>query len=155
MLKMSQMTMLKPLCVALSFFVAASCGKKEREPAAEEVHKAETSAESAPISAPHEPTFPRTAFEKGPDATHPGAETFRLECAMCHRGFSTGVIMLERRLGKDSAILEQRTDLTADYIRAVVRNGLVNMPPFSKVELTDEELDEIAAFLTRNNEEAE
>ncbi len=155
MLKMSQMTMLKPLCIALSFSVAVSCGKKETETSTDEPHKVETTAASAPKPAPHEPAFPRTAFEKGPDATHPGAEAFRLECAMCHRGFSTGVIMLERRLDKDSAILEQRTDLTVDYIRAVVRNGLVNMPAFSKVELTDEELDEIAAFLTRNNEEAE
>jgi mono/diheme cytochrome c family protein len=31
----------------------------------------------------------------------------------------------------------------------VVRNGLMNMPAFSRVEVTDAELDKIAAYLAR------
>jgi len=131
----------------------AGCSKKEGK--TERQAPSQSKAPATQKEAQHTSATPRTAFEKAADASAPGAETFRMECAMCHRGFSTGVLMLERRLGKEYAILEERKDLNPDYIRAVVRNGLINMPAFSKVELTDEELDEIAAYLARNNKARE
>lgn len=78
-----------------------------------------------------------------------GERLFGQECAFCHVGKATGTMMLGRRLGKDQAELVKRTDLDADYVKAVVRNGLMNMPAFSRVELTDVELDRIAAYLSR------
>ncbi len=85
----------------------------------------------------------------GADATSEGQRLFGRECAFCHVGKATGTIMLGRRLGKDHADLTRRTDLEADYIKAVVRNGLVNMPAFSRVELTDAELEQVAGWLAR------
>lgn len=95
---------------------------------------------------------PYAAATFGEHATDPGERLFGQECAFCHVGpRNTGTMMLERRLGKGKGELTARTDLDPAYVKVVVRNGLVNMPPFSKVELTDADLDAIAAWLARNN----
>ncbi len=70
------------------------------------------------------------------------------ECAYCHVGRNTGTIMLQRRLPQGTpAQLHLRTNLPAAYVRLVVRNGMVNMPPLSRAELSDAELDLIAHWL--------
>ncbi|WP_374420205.1 c-type cytochrome [Novosphingobium arvoryzae] len=94
---------------------------------------------------------PVAAVMFGSGSSDQGEALFGRECAFCHVGKSTGALMLGRRLGKENADLTKRTDLEADYVKAVVRNGLVNMPPFSRVELTDAEVDAIAVYLTRNS----
>ncbi len=58
--------------------------------------------------------------------------------------------MLSRRRGKDKSLLAERGDLTVPYVRTVVRRGLNSMPAITRVEVTDPELDAIAAYLTRN-----
>ncbi len=82
-----------------------------------------------------------------------GERLYGRECAFCHVGArNTGTFMLSRRLPEGTpAQLDQRTDLDADYVKAVVRNGLVNMPPLSRAELSDEELDAIASWLAEHN----
>lgn len=88
----------------------------------------------------------------GEHSTNEGERLFGEKCAFCHVGAkNTGAMMLGRRLGKAHAELTSRTDLDPDYVKAVVRNGLVNMPPINRVELTDAQLDEIAAFLARKD----
>lgn len=77
-----------------------------------------------------------------------GAALFDHKCALCHGPGGTGTVMLGVRLGKDKSLLTQRTDLTADFVRAMVRTGLRSMPPFTRVEVTDRELTRIAAFLS-------
>jgi hypothetical protein len=57
--------------------------------------------------------------------------------------------MLGRRLGKERALLAERTDLAGDYVRQVVRRGLLGMPPFTRVDLSDAELVHVVAYLTR------
>lgn len=94
---------------------------------------------------------PIAAAMFGSGSRDQGEALFGRECAFCHVGKSTGALMLGRRLGKENADLTKRTDLEADYVKAVIRNGLVNMPPFSRVELTDAEADAIAVYLTRNS----
>ena len=93
---------------------------------------------------------PIAAVMFGSGSSDQGEGLFGGECAFCPVRESTGALMLGRRLGKENADLTKRKDLEADYVKAVVRNGLVNMPPFSRVELTDAELDAIAVYLTRN-----
>jgi mono/diheme cytochrome c family protein len=85
----------------------------------------------------------------GAKSANPGERLFGQKCAFCHIGPSTGKFMLARRLPKDQAELPSRRDLTADYVKAVVRNGLVNMPTFTRVELSDPELAQIADWLAR------
>ncbi|PCJ41191.1 MAG: p-cresol methylhydroxylase [SAR86 cluster bacterium] len=47
------------------------------------------------------------------------------------------------------AVLEDRTDLVPIYISTVVRNGLYGMPISRKTEVSDTDLDNIIAYLTR------
>ena len=78
----------------------------------------------------------------------PGERLYGRECAFCHVGRNTGTTMLEKRLPEGTpAQLHERTDLSADYVKIVVRNGLVNMPPISRADLSDEDLDLIAQWL--------
>lgn len=76
-------------------------------------------------------------------------QAFDARCAKCHAESGTGTFMLGRRLGQDRAMLERRTDLPPALIRHVVRNGIVSMPPITRVEVTDQELDAIVRHLTR------
>ncbi|MDG2091391.1 MAG: cytochrome c [Gammaproteobacteria bacterium] len=47
------------------------------------------------------------------------------------------------------AVLEDRVDLQPVYIRTIVRNGLYGMPITRKTEVSDIDLDNIVAYLTR------
>lgn len=88
----------------------------------------------------------------GRASADPGERLYGRECAFCHVGRNTGTMMLEKRLPKGvPAQLHERTDLSPDYVKAVVRNGLINMPPLSRAELTDAELDRIARYLAKGN----
>jgi len=77
-----------------------------------------------------------------------GQQAFAHRCGMCHREGGTGTFILARRLGADSSLLEKRTDLRPEYIRYVVRWGLVNMPRISRVELPNADMDALVAYLT-------
>lgn len=96
-------------------------------------------------------TVPATAPAASPAAdtvtADSGRALFESRCALCHRGSGPGVFMLERRVGKEQAILEERSNLTAEYLRAVVRNGIGSMPRFSRGELTDAELEQLSRYL--------
>jgi mono/diheme cytochrome c family protein len=77
-----------------------------------------------------------------------GQQVFTHRCSMCHREGGTGTFILARRLGADKSLLEKRSDLLPDYVRTVVRWGLVNMPRLSRVEVPDPDLDAVIAYLT-------
>lgn len=77
-----------------------------------------------------------------------GLAVFVHRCSMCHREGGTGTFILARRLGAEKSLLEKRTDLNPDYVRTVVRWGLVNMPRISRVEVPDPDLDALVAYLT-------
>ncbi len=78
-----------------------------------------------------------------------GDKLFHAKCGYCHLQGGTGTIMLGFRLGKDKALLENRTDLKVDYIRHVARSGIGSMPRLTRIEVPDSELDLIVAYLTR------
>ena len=78
-----------------------------------------------------------------------GKKLFHARCGYCHLAGGTGTIMLGRRLGKDRSLLEERTDLSAEYVKKITRVGINSMPPHNRIELPDSELDLIAAYLTR------
>jgi mono/diheme cytochrome c family protein len=81
----------------------------------------------------------------------PGQQLFERYCAECHAaGFGhPGTQRLGLSKGPDYAVLEQRTDLSADYVRAVVRGGLIEMPPFRPTEIADRELTQLASYLSK------
>ncbi len=86
--------------------------------------------------------------------SHDGQAMFMAKCGYCHLDGGTGTMMLERRLGKDKALLGERSDLPADYVKAVARHGLNSMPPITRVEVPDEELDRIADFIASSRKKA-
>jgi len=87
------------------------------------------------------------AAAASPSSELDGKALFQAKCALCHVGFGPGTISLEQRHGKAMSLLAERTDLEADYVRAVVRTGLATMPPFTRVDVTDDQLDRIATYL--------
>lgn len=81
-----------------------------------------------------------------------GRKVYEKWCLPCHgSGLGRpGTESLAAR-GQKPAVLEERTDLTAPAIKTFVRQGVLFMPRFRKTEVSDAELDAIAAYLTRNN----
>lgn len=79
-----------------------------------------------------------------------GRALFSKHCAACHgeRGFATA--QLEKRVGKELAPLEKRTNLNEVLIKHVVRRGIKSMPWFTRVELPEADAAAIAIYLTRN-----
>ena len=85
-----------------------------------------------------------------------GKAVFAHYCAPCHgdgRGDDgapmlpgTHALTLKYR-GEKPGLLEQRMDLPAELIKAFVRTGVASMPPFRKTEVTDADLEAIAAYL--------
>ncbi len=90
-----------------------------------------------------------TADTPKPEPTN--QQVFEQECGLCHGKVGTGTMMLARRMDKDKAELARRDDLPAAYIEYAVRNGLNSMPAISRVEVTDQQLEQITTYLTRNN----
>src|ERR1700683_4550111 len=89
------------------------------------------------------------AADDSPQQLEQGNRLFHARCGYCHLAGGTGTIMLGRRLGKDRALLEYRTDLTPEYVKKITRVGLNSMPPHTRIEVPDSELDLIAAYITR------
>jgi mono/diheme cytochrome c family protein len=100
----------------------------------------------APVS-----SWTTTTVQAPPNAPQ-GYVPFQKYCSVCHgTGFGKpGTRALTAKYGgKVPATLEERTDLTADYIKLTVRHGVSVMPIFRKTEISDDELNAIAAYLTR------
>ena len=75
---------------------------------------------------------------------------FDENCGICHGPGELGTDILSLRLGPERSVLAERDDLNAAYIKVVVRNGLVAMPPISRGDVSDPELDAIINYLTRS-----
>jgi len=91
-----------------------------------------------------------------------GRELFRERCAACHAPVPENMIgppymppmpgtfaLRARYQGAKPAELEERTDLTPEFVKAIVRNGLNSMPPFRPTELSNDDLDALGTYLAR------
>jgi mono/diheme cytochrome c family protein len=79
-----------------------------------------------------------------------GAAVFEYWCEACHapgpRHPGTQALEVLYK-GAKPAPLEERTDLTPELTRAFVRTGVSVMPPFRKTEISDPDLEALAAYL--------
>jgi len=82
-----------------------------------------------------------------------GAAVFNNWCSACHsRGpqNAPGTASLQAKYqGSVPAALEDRRDLTPEVVKVFVRNGVAMMAPFRKTEVSDGDLEALAAYLAR------
>jgi (+)-pinoresinol hydroxylase len=85
-----------------------------------------------------------------PDAEH-GRAVYEHWCAPCHAPGPghPGTQSLQLKYdGNLPAVLEEREDLTPAVVKTFVRQGILSMAPFRKTEITDAELEDLAAYLS-------
>jgi mono/diheme cytochrome c family protein len=85
-----------------------------------------------------------------------GKTAYQRNCTPCHgpgvhgRGLLPGTASLEVKYGgKVPAVLEERTNLSLAYLTAVIRRGSQGMPFFRQTELSNQDVRDIAAYLSR------
>ena len=108
-----------------------SAGAQSAAPAASEAvpppaeSGATTPASMDPVAPSHEPQALWSRF-----------------CAGCHDpGLGhPGTMMLGVKKGEELAVIMGREDLPAEYIKTIVRGGLLEMAPFRPTEISDDEL---------------
>jgi mono/diheme cytochrome c family protein len=89
-------------------------------------------------------TSATAAAGQGPD----GKALFKERCGMCHQGIGMAVNLLARRPGDTSnGLLEERKNLSAEFVFTVARTGIGNMARISRGEVSDPELAAIANYL--------
>jgi mono/diheme cytochrome c family protein len=92
------------------------------------------------------------AFASAAESPTPeGKAVFEKWCAPCHapgpgHPGTTAIAALYK--GAKPAPLEHRTDLTPELVKQFVRKGVSVMPFFRKTEISDTELDALAAYLS-------
>jgi len=93
-------------------------------------------------------------------AAESGHATFEHLCEPCHgdgpgddgRAMLPGTDALRIKYrGALPALLEERSDLTAEALKVYVRRGTFSMPPFRPTEITDAEIENIAAYLQESS----
>jgi len=100
------------------------------------------------------------AAAQEPASVERGRARFEHSCAPCHgdgigddgRAMLPGTDALRIKYqGALPALLERRTDLNVDAIRTFVRRGTWSMPPFRPTEITDTDIEDIAAYLRQSS----
>ena len=91
----------------------------------------------------------------------PGKQVYDYWCLPCHGpglglpGFDelpgTQQLRIKYRDTAISPLLAERTDLVPEFVKVIVRQGVSFMPQFRKTEISDADLDALAAYLARNN----
>ena len=90
-------------------------------------------------------------FASAQDAAPNGEAVYNHWCAPCHAAGpghpGTQGLQIKYRDTNTNPVLVDRTDLTPEVVKTFVRQGILSMAPFRKTEITDAELDALAAFL--------
>lgn len=132
---------------AAALVVLVACGKSD---------EGQAQAQAGPPMAQYVTRGPAPAGDRLA-AGRDGKQLFRQNCGYCHLEGGMGTIILTpQRIGMgeppESALLENRTDLTPEYVDAVMRNGKMAMPRITRAEVTDPEMKVIAAYLAKGNQ---
>lgn len=78
-----------------------------------------------------------------------GKETYDLFCSGCHNPGEghAGTMKLALLKGEENSLITEQTTLNAEYIRFVVRDGLLEMAPFRPTDINDSELDSLIEYI--------
>jgi mono/diheme cytochrome c family protein len=105
-------------------------------------------------------TAAAAAVGQEPASVERGKAKFEHTCAPCHadgvgddgRAMLPGTDALRIKYqGSLPALIEKRTDLNVDAIRAFVRRGTFSMPPFRPTEVSERDIQDIAAYLRQSS----
>ena len=103
-----------------------------------------------------------TVGAQPPESDAPrGKQVYDYWCLPCHGtglglpGFSelpgTQQLRIKYRDTAISPLLTERTDLVPAFVKTIVRQGVSFMPQFRKTEISDSDLDALAAYLAPDN----
>jgi mono/diheme cytochrome c family protein len=103
-----------------------------------------------------------SAQPPGAGAEHvAGKQVYDYWCLPCHGpglglpGFAelpgTQQLRIKYRDTQIPALLTERKDLVPEFVKVVVRQGVSFMPQFRKTEISDADLEALAAYPARNN----
>jgi mono/diheme cytochrome c family protein len=93
---------------------------------------------------------PGAGWSAVPVSGNGGEQTFHRYCWECHGDGPDrpGTMALAAKYkGAIPALLDQRSDLTIDFVTTTVRHGISVMPSMRKTEIGDAELQAIATYL--------
>ena len=78
-----------------------------------------------------------------------GKHKYELFCSGCHNAGEghAGTMKLSLLKGEENSVITERNDLNAEYIRFVVRDGLLEMAPFRPTDISDSELDSVIQYI--------
>ena len=100
------------------------------------------------------------AIAQPPASAERGQTKFEHSCAPCHgdgvgddgRAMLPGTDALRIKYqGALPALIEKRADLNVDAIRTFVRRGTWSMPPVRPTEITEGDIQDIAAYLRQSS----
>lgn len=142
------------LALTVSALALGGCKLVKGDDAAQDSDGAAPAGEKMAGPPPLPPYQMRAALPEGDRlAVGRDAESIYLHaCGYCHlpAGMGTNLVTKQRvAMGEtpEMGLLTNREDLTADYVKQVVRQGKAAMPPQTRVDITDAELDEVAEWL--------
>lgn len=137
------------------YSLAAACGgSDDAEQVITQGQETPAAETTEAATSQHDASESRTAFVAPDDPARPaltGKQIFDAQCVHCHGAAEDrpGTFQLAATRGEGYAVLEEREDLTSDYVKYIVRHGLNGMPPFKPTVITDEELDTLAGYLAK------
>jgi mono/diheme cytochrome c family protein len=124
------------ICLCSTVLLLMSCSGDNADTAAKQ--------EQANVSAIDEMVQPELQL-----AEADGELIFNINCLPCHAAGPghPGTMRLALRLGEEKSVLTERDDLHSEYVKTIVRQGILLMPPFRPSEITDIELNALATYL--------
>ncbi len=96
--------------------------------------------------------LPVAPVKQGATKIERGKVVFEKACAVCHAAAPghPGTISLQAKYqGSVPAALEERKDLTPEFVKFYVRHGIAMMAALRPTELGNADLDDLAAYLAR------
>jgi len=134
--------MKKQLILALSVLALTACEQQTNAPSVTET-EATNKAPEVVVEAASTDYVP---------SSRTGKVIFDLHCAGCHNPGNAHAATKQLAIvrGKDLAVIRQRKDLVPVYIKHIVRDGLLEMPPFRPTDINTVELDNLANYIVES-----
>ncbi|MBQ0799506.1 MAG: cytochrome c [Porticoccaceae bacterium] len=134
-------SMIKPLMIMPLILTGLLLGACEQKP---------ESSEAIPNS---ELALDANAADVNATDLKTGQQIYTLYCSACHNPGEghAGTMKLALLKGEENSVITERSDLNAEYIRFVVRDGLLEMAPFRPTDINDGELDSLIQYILSNN----